>query len=52
VKELQIIISERAEKNLDALMEYLESEWSARVKEKFRQKLLNTVKLTGEIRKI
>ena len=42
---MKVAISERAENNLDDLMEYLETEWSARVKEHFRQKLLDTVKL-------
>jgi plasmid stabilization system protein ParE len=36
---LHIVISERAEKNLDKIVAYLEKEWSERVKQNFILKL-------------
>lgn len=45
---MKVTISERAERNLDDLMEYLENEWPERVKENFKKKLVNTIKLISE----
>jgi plasmid stabilization system protein ParE len=45
---MKVTISERAERNLDDLMEYLEKKWSVKVKENFRQKLLSTVHLISK----
>jgi plasmid stabilization system protein ParE len=36
----RIVISERAEKNLDKIITYLQDEWSEKVKQKFISKLL------------
>lgn len=48
MKALKVSISARAEKNLDDLISYLETEWSARVKENFIKKLLNTINLISK----
>ncbi len=40
---LKVTISERAEKNLDDIMFYLEEEWSIRVRDNFRKKLIKVV---------
>lgn len=40
---LKVTISERAEKNLDDIMLYLEEEWSIRVRDNFRKKLIKAV---------
>lgn len=37
---LDVIISERAEKNLDAIVKYLMEKWSERVKENFIKKII------------
>lgn len=42
---MQVFISERAEKNLDDLMLYLELEWSKSVKEKFKKKLIRSIRI-------
>ncbi len=41
--EYEVIISKRAEKNLKSIFEYLESEWSDKVKNNFKIKLLRQV---------
>ncbi len=40
---LHIVISARAEKNLDKIIAYLEEEWSERVKQNFITKLSKTI---------
>jgi plasmid stabilization system protein ParE len=40
---LHIVISERAEKNLEKIITYLQSEWSEGVKQKFISKLIKTI---------
>lgn len=40
---LHIVISERAEKNLDKIAAYLKNEWSERVKQNFIIKLFNVI---------
>jgi plasmid stabilization system protein ParE len=40
---LSVVISERAEKNLDKIVTYLELEWSERVKQNFINKLFKAV---------
>ncbi len=39
----RIVISERAEKNLDKIITYLQDEWSEKVKQKFISKLFKTI---------
>ena len=41
--EYKITISKRAEKKLDTLFKYLEQEWSGKVKNDFKLKLLKEV---------
>ena len=48
MKVLKVTISARAEKNLDDLVEYLESKWPAKVKKEFLKKLLNSVTLISK----
>jgi plasmid stabilization system protein ParE len=40
----KIILSKRASKKLDKLLEYLESEWSTKVKNDFIKKLIKSLK--------
>ncbi len=42
---LQVVISDRAEKNLDKIVSYLEHKFSKRVKQNFLTKLSKTIKL-------
>ncbi len=43
MKVLHIVISERAEKNLNKIVTYLENEWSERVKQNFILKLSKVI---------
>lgn len=42
---MKVVFSERAERNLDDLIDYLEREWPPLVKEKFLEKLKNSLAL-------
>jgi plasmid stabilization system protein ParE len=46
--KLKVVISQRAENNLDMIVAYLENNWSARVKKNFILKLSKTVDLIAQ----
>lgn len=45
---LKVFISQRAEKNLKDILEYLQSEWSVRVKDKFLKILQDKIELLSQ----
>ena len=45
----KVVISERAEKNLDALLIYLEKEWSVKVKNDFIDKLVRKINFISKM---
>ena len=44
----EVIISERAEKNLGEIVDYLDREWSVRIRDKYLKLLAGKVKLISE----
>jgi plasmid stabilization system protein ParE len=45
---LKVTISERAQKNLDQIVVYLEQEWSSRIRDKYLNLLARKVKFISE----
>ncbi len=46
---MKVTISERAEKNLDDIIQYLETEWSVRVRDKFLEVLKTKIEQIGRM---
>ena len=43
-----VVVSERAERNLEEIVNYLESEWSARIRDKYLLILKKKLKLISQ----
>jgi plasmid stabilization system protein ParE len=46
---MKVTISERAERNLDGIVFYLETEWSVRVRDKYLELLQKKIEMIGKM---